>query len=102
MRKTFVLDTDIWTLYFRDNEKVKKRVEQTNDGIAITVITRVEVLRGRFDFLFKAATGDELHQAMERLKQSERDLTKFNEILVDAAAEAKFDNLRQMKKLKKI
>lgn len=106
MKKTFVLDTDILTLYFYDHANVKQRVENTIGYIGITVFTRIEVLQGRFDFLLKAANGAELQKAMAQLAQSERDLNKFrksfHEFPVDGFVAANFDKLSKIKKLKKI
>jgi predicted nucleic acid-binding protein len=50
-----LLDTDIYTHLMSGHSRVRQRVEQADDDVAITVITRIEVLQGRFDFLLKAA-----------------------------------------------
>jgi tRNA(fMet)-specific endonuclease VapC len=72
------------------------------DLVAITVVTRIEVLCGRFEYLLKAADGTQLQRAQQLLEQSERDLAKLIVIPIDVAAAAMFDQLRQTKKLKKI
>src|SRR5207245_6815475 len=72
------------------------------EEVAITVITRIEVLQGRFAFVFKAEDGEKLLLAQRRLEESERDLAKFVTLSVDVAASTEFDRLRQNRKLKKI
>ena len=39
--------------------------------MATTVISRIEILRGRFDFVMKAADGQQLQRAQKWLDQSE-------------------------------
>jgi tRNA(fMet)-specific endonuclease VapC len=70
--------------------------------IAITVIPRAEVLRGRFDFLLKAENGNQLQRAQHFLSRSEQNLARFILIPIGSQAAAEFDKLRQNKKLKKI
>ncbi len=55
-----LLDTDILTLLLAGHEKVKQRLAASVDRIAITILTRIEILRGRFDSLLKAADGVQL------------------------------------------
>lgn len=97
-----LLDTDILTLLLAGYERVRQRVADADDEIAITIVARIEVLRGRFDALLKAADGAQLRQAMVRLEQSERDLEGLLIVPFDEAAAIEFDNLRRNKKLKKI
>ena len=97
-----LLDTDTLTLLLAGNERVRQRVEQANDEIAITVVTRIEVLRGRFDALLKAADGAQLLRATERLERSEHDLAALDVVPIDEAASREFETLRANKKLKKI
>lgn len=71
--------------------------------MAITVITWMETLQGRFEFLRKAATGDELLRAQVLLDLTRRSLAGVSTILaIDGAAAAEFDRPRENKKLKKI
>ena len=53
-----ILDTDTLTYLHAGHSRVRQRLQELDDPeVAITVITRIEVLRGRFDFILKAATG---------------------------------------------
>ena len=97
-----LLDTDIFTLLLAGHEKVRQRVEQAEDEIGITVITRIEILQGRFASLLKAADAAQLREAMVRLLQSERDLDTIDAVPIEDGAATEFDRLRQNKKLKKI
>ena len=75
---------------------------QATDMVAITVITRIEVLLGRFDFMLKAADGEPWQLAQQALLRSDHDLANYQVIPVDIAAAAEFDRLRHDKKLKRI
>jgi hypothetical protein len=55
-----VFDTDTLTLFNLNNPRVRQRAAQEKDQIAITVISRIEVLLGRFSFISKAADGNQL------------------------------------------
>jgi tRNA(fMet)-specific endonuclease VapC len=98
----FVLDTDTLTHLLRGHPRVTERREQVTDEVVITVVTRIEVLRGRFDSLLKAEDGEKLLLAQQRLQETERDLEEFDPLPVDAAAAAEFDRLLGIKGLKKI
>ncbi len=97
-----LLDTDIFTLLMSGHSGVRQRVELAEDEVAITVITRIEVLQGRFDFLLKASDATQLQEAMARLAQSDSDLAGQHIVPMDALAAAEFARVRQNRKLKKI
>lgn len=99
-----LLDTDIVSLYHAGHEKVTERITKVDPAevLGTTVITRAEIIRARFDFLFKAADGEQLQRAQERLDSSESLLNDLHIATVDAAAAAEFDKFRKQKKLKKI
>ncbi len=80
---------------------VAKFVSST-EPVATTIITRIEVLRGRFEFLLKAADGEQLQRAQQWLIRSERDLARFGCLPISAASAAELDRLRSHKKLVKI
>jgi tRNA(fMet)-specific endonuclease VapC len=98
-----VLDTDTLTLFLRGHSQVAERMGRATDEVAITIISRIETLQGRFDSLLKAADGAGLQRAQQRLDQAERDLARIPSVLpIDQAAAAEFDRLRQHGKLKRI
>lgn len=83
--------------------KVTEHVRRLEDSeIAITVITKIELLRGRFDFQLKAANGDELLKAQKWLAHTEMLLNELIIIPINTAAAEEFDRLRVVPKLRKI
>jgi tRNA(fMet)-specific endonuclease VapC len=98
-----VLDTDTLTFFFRNHSRVRERMRQASDEIAITIISRIEILQGRFATLLKAANGDELQRGQQRLNEAERHLAQIPKMLrLDIEAAQQFDRLREQRKLKKI
>lgn len=98
-----VLDTDMLTHFHLGHPAVVNRVEHAADnGVAITVITAIETIRGRHEFLVKAADGRELLRAEHYLQETESLLNSISILRFGANGAAEFDRLRQNKKLKKI
>ena len=98
----FVLDTDILSLLLRAHTRVRERVAEADDEVAITLITRVELLQGRFASVLKAENGERLLQALWWLNENEKDLNRFTILSLDSVTATEFDRLRQNKKLRKI
>ncbi len=96
-----LLDTDTLTLLTLGHPKVQQRLDAAEDDIAITIVTRIEVLRGRFDFVLKAADGAQLQVAQQRLDESEARLAEVVVIAFDAIAAREFDRLRENKAVRK-
>jgi tRNA(fMet)-specific endonuclease VapC len=70
--------------------------------VATTLITRIEVLQGRFDAILKAADAGQLQQAHQRLRDSEQQLATLPIIPIDASAAERFETLLRNRKLKSI
>jgi len=98
----FVLDTDTLSLLLRGQVRVAERVGQATEEVAITLISRIEILQGRFAAVLKAENGEKLRRAQQRLLESEQDLSRFTILGIAAEAADEFDRLRRNKKLKKI
>jgi tRNA(fMet)-specific endonuclease VapC len=100
----YILDTDTLSHLSAAHPRVlARRNNVPSSEIAITIVTRIEVLQGRFDFLLKAATGQELLRAQFWLDKTIQDLAQVETVIaIDSAAAAEFDRLRQNKKLRKI
>ena len=77
-------------------------MDQATEQVAITVITRIEILQGRFASVLKAENGETLFLAQQRLTENERDLESFLILPIERASIVELDRLRQEKKLKKI
>jgi len=98
-----VLDTDIVTLLsYGRNEKLRERIAAVEEGeeLAVTLITRMEILQGRFASIRNAANQDELRDATERFQASEQLLDSFVRLDAEDAARQHFDRLRKGKKTK--
>jgi tRNA(fMet)-specific endonuclease VapC len=100
----FVLDTDILTLLFAGHPQVlRRRATVPSAEIAITVVSYIQSMQGRFQFILKAATGEELLRAQSLLDRTIRALVQVETVLpLNVPASAKFDRLRERKKLKAI
>lgn len=98
-----ILDTDTLTLLFSGQDRVVRRHQLETDEVAITIVSWIETLQGRFAMLLTAADGEALQRAQLWLDRTVNHLVAIpNLITVDAAAAAEFDRLRENKKLKKI
>ena len=97
-----LLDTDTVSLLASGHPKVVQQARTETDTIAVSIVTRIEILRARFDFLMKAADGEQLQRAQHWLDQSESDLRKLPTISITATAAKRFDQLREQKRLKRI
>ena len=97
-----LLDTDIFSLQVGGHARVNARVQSAPDVVAISIITWIEVLQGRFDAVLKAADAKELQLAQQRLQRSDKDLSSVTIISINVTAAAEFDRLVDNKKLKKI
>jgi len=98
-----ILDTDTLTHLQKGNERVKMRLAAAKDyEFGITIVTRAEILRGRIEFLLKAGDAAELEKAQKYLLESENLLEQIPTIKFDAESFEKFDELRQIAKLRKI
>jgi tRNA(fMet)-specific endonuclease VapC len=99
----FLLDTDIATLVFHKHERVMARMAKvSSEQIALTLVTRLEMLHGRIEAVKKAATGEELLRAVDGLAKSEAFLAPFQIVMIDEISAAAFDRLRAIKKLNKM
>ena len=57
----YLLDTDTLTYLHAGHPRVVEHLRQLDDpDVGTTIITKIELLRGRFDLVFKAATGSKL------------------------------------------
>jgi tRNA(fMet)-specific endonuclease VapC len=97
-----LLDTDILSLVLAGHPTAVARLRRADDDVGITVITKVEVLRGRYEFLLKASDGRELERAQSWLERTEIELRGWDIVRIDSAASAEFDRLRRLKTLKRI
>jgi tRNA(fMet)-specific endonuclease VapC len=99
----YLLDTDTLTHLHAGNSNVLARLKSVIDiEVGITIITKVEVLRGRIDYLVKAESGASLLKAQELLFRTETLLSELLIIPIDRSASIEFDRLRDISKFRKI
>jgi tRNA(fMet)-specific endonuclease VapC len=99
----YLLDTDTLTDLHAGNTNVINRLESLQyEEVAITIVTKVEILRGRIDYLLKAFSGRYLLKAQELFYRSETLLNQLPVILIDPDAANQFDRLQGISKFRKI
>ena len=97
------MDTDILSLLWRNHAKVAARVVAAGaEPMAITMVTYIEVLRGRFASVFTAANAAELDLAAEALAKSRKKLDELRVVEFNDTVSKQFDQLLMNKKLKKM
>ncbi|WP_017748687.1 type II toxin-antitoxin system VapC family toxin [Scytonema hofmannii] len=98
-----LLDTDTLTHLYSGRSSVVERLRSVEDpNVGITIITKVEVLRGRLDYLLKAETATDVLKAQELLFRTEDLLNQLLIVPINQAASEQFDRLRTISKLRKI
>lgn len=99
----YLLDTDTLTYLHVGHPRVTQHLQVAHNSIiATTIITKIELLQGRFDFLLKAATGAELLRAQRLLRQTEELLAHLVIVPLDEVAAVQFEQLRTTKGMRKI
>jgi tRNA(fMet)-specific endonuclease VapC len=98
-----LFDTDSLTHWSKGNARILRHIEETVDAdLGTTIISKIEMLRGRFDQLVKASSHAEFLRAQDLLSATEAFLAELPIVPLDAAALAEFDRLQRIKGLKKI
>ncbi len=97
-----LLDTDTLSLLMHGHERLVQRVARQTEPMAITLVTRIEILQGRFASLLKAADGERLLLAQHWLEQNEASLSRVTCVPFDQSAATAFDRLRDKTSLRKI
>ena len=103
----FVLDTDILTLLFAGHPQVlRRRSTVPSAEIAITIVSYIQSLQGRFQFLLEGGygRGESIAEAQIAPGRNEACIGPESEtvLAVSVPASAEFDRLRERKKLKTI
>ncbi|MEC4817667.1 MAG: type II toxin-antitoxin system VapC family toxin [Scytonema sp. PMC 1069.18] len=93
----WILDTDSVSLFQRGNLEIVRRLNNVDKSeIAITIITVEEQLRGRFQFIRRAAS-DDLVSAYQKLQVTFDSLKSFNVLRFNAEAQDIYKNLIRQK-----
>jgi tRNA(fMet)-specific endonuclease VapC len=96
-----LLDTDTLSLLMAGHLRVAKRAEKAG-SFGIPIVTRIEVLQGRFASILKAEDGERLWRAQQYLTKSEEYISDLKIVRINEASAEKFDLLRKDRKLKKL
>jgi tRNA(fMet)-specific endonuclease VapC len=89
-----LLDTNTLTALHKGDPRVIDRLKHLDDpDIATTLITKIELLRGRMDFLLKATNGQDLLRAQSWLFQTETLLGEIDSLPFDSMAIEQFERL---------
>jgi tRNA(fMet)-specific endonuclease VapC len=98
-----LLDTDTLTHLYAGHPQVVAHMRAVDDPVVgTTIITKSELLRGRIDFLLKAATSAELLRAQQWFTRTEELLAQILVVPFDARAAVLFDQLRTTKAYRKL
>ena len=97
----YLLDTDMFTLLVYNHPKAQA-VASSKNPITLSIITRIEVLRGRFDTIMKAANKEEWLRAQDLLDRWEAALSEYSINGIDEACALEFERLSKIKSLRKI
>jgi tRNA(fMet)-specific endonuclease VapC len=98
-----LLDTNILTAMYSGNAKVLTALDRSEDpDVATTIVNKVELLKGRMDFLLKAESGVEILRAQAWFQETERLLQEIPVVTFDSRAAELFDQLSQRSALRKI
>jgi tRNA(fMet)-specific endonuclease VapC len=98
-----LLDTDTLTHLYAGHPRVTAHLRTLDDPIVgTTIITKSELLRGRVEFLLKAATGAEALRAQQWFTRTEELLSQIMVVPFDETAAGQFDRLRTNKVYHKI
>jgi len=99
----YFLDTDTLNHFHAGHPRVVRRVKDANPAeLAITVPTRIEILRGRIEFILKAAAAEQLLRAQQRLDESDRALGQWSVAPLSSLAAEQFARLHAQKGIRKI
>ena len=100
----FILDTNILSDLLKDHETILRRLRAVPDDrvVVTSIISRIEILEGRFASIIKAANRGELLIAAERLFRDEARLSTLEILPVTERVADEFEELLHNKKLKKI
>lgn len=101
----YLLDTDCYSHLRHEHPSVVTKAERAvaqEQFIAITVITKVQVLQGRMAALLKADTHEQFLNAQSRLTDDDEKCREMRVVLLDEVALGIFDQLVDSKGLRKI
>lgn len=100
----FVLDADILSLASQNHDRLTSRIteaESVGNIVAISIVTWAEVLKGRIEYLLKAADQAHWLRALDRLAMTIERLSKVEVLPISVAAADIFERLQADRQRKK-
>jgi tRNA(fMet)-specific endonuclease VapC len=100
----YLLDTNTLTELFKNNSAIVEHIQELPDDsqVATTIVSQIELLQGRFAFLLKASSREELLRATALLRQDDANLSDLEIVPVTDDTARLFEQFLTNKKLKKI
>jgi len=99
----YLLDTDTLTYLYAGQAQVVSRLQQAGTpNVGTTIITKIEVLRGRMDAVIKATDAGKLLHAQQLLIRSEEFIEAMIVVPLDQPAATLFDRLAKAPALNKV
>jgi tRNA(fMet)-specific endonuclease VapC len=94
----YILDTDIWSLYFKGDPVVRPRVDrQPKDEMALTVITVEENLSGWYTALRQARQRDQKALLYQNLTDTVTSLKDWQIVSFTEPALLRFEQLQKLR-----
>jgi tRNA(fMet)-specific endonuclease VapC len=98
-----ILDTDTLSHLHAGNQNVIRAIQQLSDSdISTTIITKVEMLRGRIDYILKAEADQDLLKAQQLFYQTEELLSQIEVMAVTQDAVKRLAELVAIPTLRKV
>ena len=98
-----ILDTDTLTHLHAGNPNVVKHLQVLSDAdVGVTIVTKIELLRGRFEYVLKASNGSNLVRAQQWLFRTVELLAQIRVVPFDEQSVAIFERLRIHRRFRKV
>ncbi len=98
-----IFDTDTLSHLHAGNQNVIRAIRQLgNEEITTTIVTKIEMLRGRIDYIIKARADDDLLNAQKRFDRTEELLSQIKIISIMPDSVDRLAQLVNSSKLRKI
>ena len=98
----FILDTDTLSHLMYGRQQVLDRVGRATRDVVSTVVSRIEILGGRFQAILAAEDSTKLLLAQDRLQRTETFLHDLLLMPFEVASASEFDRLRKIRTLNRI
>lgn len=98
-----ILDTDTLSHLHAGNQNVICAIQQLPDpDISTTIITKIEMLRGRMDYILKAQADQDLLRAQQLFCRTEELLLQIEVMVITQESTSRLAELVAMPKLRKM